>query len=241
MTMQDIDSSDAAPDVRSRILVAASRLIAEGGSEAATTRAVAASAGVQAPTIYRFFGDKRGLLSAVAEHELARYVAHKGSQAPHPDPVEDLRLGWDAHLAFCLANPGLFAILVGDTVETGASAAALRGQEVLRRRIQRIAQSGRLTTSEDRALAAVHSAATGAVLALLQQPEAERDAGLSSFARDMVIAAISRTSGTPAPEDARRPQSAAAELRTALDAISVLSDGERHLLGELLDRIATAE
>lgn len=87
----------------------------------------------------------------------------------------------------------------------------------------------------------MHSAATGAVLALLQLPEAERESGLSSFVLDMVIAAISRTPGTSAPEDARRPQSAAAELRTALDAISVLSGGERHLLGELLDRIAAAE
>jgi AcrR family transcriptional regulator len=243
MTEQDTSLEDESEvqDARGRILAAASRLIAEGGSEAATTRAVAAAAGVQAPTIYRFFGGKRGLLSAVAEQELARYVARKDSQPPHPDPVEDLRQGWDAHVAFCLANPGLFAILIGEVGEAGESAAAAWGRQVLRRRIRRIAQSGRLTTSEERALAAVQSAATGTVLTLYQLPASARDAGLSSFTRDMVITAIARTEDGPPQDDARRPQSAAAELRTALDGIAILSAGERHLLGELLDRIARAE
>lgn len=242
MTMEDISSEEGrkSVDARARILDAASRLIAEGGGEAATTRAVAAAAGVQAPTIYRFFGDKRGLLSAVAEHELTHYVAQKDSQAPHPDPVEDLRLGWDAHVAFCLSNPGLFDILIGNAVETGSSAATAWGRQVLRRRIRRIAQSGRLTTSEERALGAVQSAATGTILTLLQMPESERDVGLSSFTRDTIIAALTRVPAAHALAEERRPQSAAAELRTSLDGIVVLSGGERHLLGELLDRIAAA-
>jgi AcrR family transcriptional regulator len=246
MTEDDISfgGDGEALDARGRILAATARLIAEAGNEAATTRAIAAAAGVQAPTIYRLFGDKRGLLSAVAEQELARYVAGKDRQAPHPDPVEDLRQGWDAHVAFCLANPGLFAILVGGVGEVGAageSAAATWGRQVLRRRIRRIAQAGRLTTSEARALAAVQSAATGTVLTLSRMPDGARDAGLSSFARDMVITAIARAADGPPTSHARRPQAAAAELRTALDGLSTLSAGERHLLGELLDRIATTE
>ena len=43
---------------RARIVVAALQLIDEGGVAALTTRAVAQAAGVQAPTIYRLFGDK---------------------------------------------------------------------------------------------------------------------------------------------------------------------------------------
>jgi AcrR family transcriptional regulator len=240
MTANDIDHSAEVSDMRGRILAAASRLIAEGGGEAATTRAVAAAAGVQAPTIYRCFGDKRGLLSATAEYELARYVAGKENHAPHPDPVEQLRQGWDAHVAFCLSNPGLFAILIGDAIGSGGSAAAAWGREVLRRTIRRIAQSGRLTTSEDRALALVHSTATGVVLTLLQQPETARDPGMSAFARDTAIGAITRAADDGSSAGERRPQSAAAELRTALDGVAGLSNGERQLLGELLDRIAAA-
>ena len=103
-----------ADDARARIIAAAAGLIAAGGRDAATTRAVAAAAAVQAPTIYRLFGDKRGLLDAVAEHGLAAYVAGKSVREPHPDPVQDLRDGWDMHVAFGLAHPGLFAIMSGD-------------------------------------------------------------------------------------------------------------------------------
>jgi AcrR family transcriptional regulator len=61
-------------EVRARILAAAAALIADGGRDALTTRAVSAAAGVQAPTIYRLFGDKSGLLDAVAELGFAAYL-----------------------------------------------------------------------------------------------------------------------------------------------------------------------
>ena len=50
-TLDDMEAEP--PAMRERILEAAHRLIATGGKEAATTRAVAAAASVQAPTIYR--------------------------------------------------------------------------------------------------------------------------------------------------------------------------------------------
>lgn len=100
--------------VRVRILEAASALIATGGRDAATTRRVAVAAGVQAPTIYRLFGDKEGLLDAVAEHGLGVYVAAKGALQPNPDPVQELREGWDTHVAFGLAHPALFSIMSGN-------------------------------------------------------------------------------------------------------------------------------
>ena len=49
-----------------RMLRAAADLLQTGGIEAVSTRAVAAAAGVQPPTIYRQFGDKDGLLDALA-------------------------------------------------------------------------------------------------------------------------------------------------------------------------------
>ncbi len=233
-------SEDAAADgdVRSRILSAASRLIAEGGREAATTRAVATAAGVQPPTIYRLFGDKQGLLEAVAEHDLAAYVAAKARRTPNPNPIEDLREGWDAHIAFSLSNPGLFAILAGDPQSKEASPSAKAGRETLRRRMRRLASAGLLKTSEDRATDLWHAAGTGLVFALLSQPEATRDPGLSAFTRETILAAIAAGVETRAE---RRPQSAAAELRASLDSIGGLSAGERLLLEELLDRIARSE
>ena len=66
---------------RQRIIEAAADLLAHEGREALTTRAVAAAAGVQPPTIYRLFGDKDGLLDAVIEHGYATFLAAKHADA----------------------------------------------------------------------------------------------------------------------------------------------------------------
>ena len=99
---------------RERILQAAARLLAEGGREAVSTRAVSRAAGVQAPTIYRQFGDMQGLLDAVASHGYATYLASKRERATHHDPVEDLRRGWNLHIDFGLANPALYILMYGN-------------------------------------------------------------------------------------------------------------------------------
>ena len=119
-------------DSRDVIIDAATQLIASGGRDAATTRAVAKAAGVQAPTIYRMFGDKDGLLDAVAEQGFAEYVAQKARKKPHADPVQDLRDGWDTHVTFSLANPGLFAIMTGDSHLRRGSSAFASGIDVLK-------------------------------------------------------------------------------------------------------------
>ncbi len=230
---------EAAPtdEVRTRILAAAAELIAAGGRDAATTRAVAAAAGVQAPTIYRLFGDKRGLLDAVAEQGIAAYIAEKTSRLPHPDPVQELRNSWDLHIAFGLAHPGLIAIMSGDPRPRALTPTAAAGLDVLRRRMRDVALAGRLRMSEARAIALFRSMATGTLLTLLEQTEAQRDPGLSDAAREAAVAAIT---GEAISSTERGPRGAATALLASLDKISVLSGGERHLLEELLNRIANA-
>lgn len=232
------DDLGRAADVRTRIVVAAAALMASGGRDAATTRAVAVAAGVQAPTIYRLFGDKRGLLDAVAEHGLATYVGSKATREQHPDPVQELRAGWDMHVEFGLANPGLFAIMAGDPQPRAPSPAAAAGLSILRRRVRNIALAGRLRVSETRAIALLQSVGTGTVLYLLGQPEAYRDPGLSEAAREAVIAAIT---GEAVDATGTGPSGAAAALHASLDRTCVLTEGERHLMKELLHRIADGD
>jgi len=233
---QPITDDAAGDDVRARIVAAAAGLIAAGGRDAATTRAVAAAARVQAPTIYRLFGDKRGLLDAVAEYEMAAYIARKAARAPHPDPLQDLRDGWDQHIAFGLAHPGLFAIMSGGPSPGPPSPAVAAGLGVLQRRVHKLALAGRLRVSEARAVALLHAVGTGTLLALIDQPEADRDPGLSAAAREAVLAAITGAATHAEPG----PRGAAAALRASLDRTSALTRGERELLAELLDRIADA-
>ncbi len=229
------EESGQADETRTRIVAAAAALIEAGGTDAATTRAVAAAAGVQAPTIYRLFGDKRGLLDAVAEFEIARYIAEKAARAPHADPVQDLRDGWATHIAFGLAHPGLFALMSGGPSQGPPSAAVAAGLEVLRRRVRRVALAGRLRVSEQRAIDLLHAVGTGTVSTLLAQPAARRDAGLSQTAFEAVLAAITSAAVVQAQPGA---SGAAMALRASLARTSVLTAGERHLLEELLDRIA---
>lgn len=225
-------------DVRARIVSATAGLIASGGRDAATTRAIAAAAAVQAPTIYRLFGDKRGLLDAVAENVFATYVADKSVRQPHPDPIQDLRDGWDMHVAFGLAHPEIFAIISSDPHPRSPAPAVAAGLKVLQRRIRAIALAGRLRISEARAVALLQAVGTGTVLTLLGQPEETRDFGLSEIAREAVVDTIT---GAPSASEHMGATGAAVALHASLDSTSVLTDGERHLLGELLKRIADGD
>jgi len=227
--------SAGADTTRDRIIEAASGLLAGGGREAMSTRAVSATAGVQPPTIYRLFGDKQGLLDAVTTHGFTTYLNSKTDVEPGADPVEDLRTGWDLHVAFGLANPALYALMYGDPRPGASPPAAVAAAEILGRHIRRIAEAGRLRVGEARAARLVHAAGCGTTLTLIAMPEDRRDPALSAMARDTVIAAI--TTGNPASA-ASGPVGAAVALRAALPQIAALTAHERGLLQEWLDRIA---
>ncbi|WP_433473768.1 TetR/AcrR family transcriptional regulator [Spirillospora sp. CA-142024] len=231
--MEVADSPGDGP--RERILAATAELLASGGREAVSTRAVSAAAGVQAPTIYRLFGDKRGLLDAVAAEGFAAYLNDKTGVEPTADPVEDLRTGWDMHIEFGLANPALY-LLMNEPRPGAVPPAAAAGIEILAGHIRRIAAAGRLRVGEERAVRLVHAAGSGTVITLIAMPAGERDHALSVLAREAIIAAI--TTGAPATASPG-PSGAATALRAALPQTTALTTGEQTLLREWLDRITT--
>ncbi|MCD2192358.1 TetR/AcrR family transcriptional regulator [Actinomycetospora endophytica] len=221
---------------RPRIVDAAARLLEDGGSEAVSTRAVSAAAGVQAPTIYRLFGDKQGLLDAVVSHGFETYLAEKMVREESDDPVADLRAGWDLHIGLALERPALYTLMYARPDGAGYSPAARAAFAVLAALVRRIAVAGRLRVAEGRAVGLVHSTGTGTALSLIAVPPGKRDPGLSDAAREAVIAAIT-TDAPAAPEPG--PLAAAISLRAALDQVDVLTDAERALLAEWLDKVAS--
>jgi AcrR family transcriptional regulator len=231
--MSNLTGDADTPDVQARILEAASRLISPGGVAALTTRAVAAAAAVQAPTLYRLFGDKRGLLDAVAERGLADFVATKAGADRHPDPVEDLRRAWAEYIAFGMENPAVFAIMNEIGRPGPPSPAMLAGMAVLRERVARIARAGRLRVPEERAVRLIHAAGIGTIATLLATPEDDRDPELAALALDALISvlvgAVAKDTVAPA---------FAIGLRAHLETATVLSPGEHLLMRELLDRLA---
>jgi len=236
MTKDSIDKERrASQQLRARILSATAQLIASQGVDGATTRAVAAAAGVQAPTIYRLFGDKQALLAAVASDAIAEYVASKAHREVLDDPVEELRKSWHLHVAFCLENPHLFAIMEMDPQSSPAAESVSAGLTVLRKKIHEIARKGRLCVAEERAVTMVRAAGVGTVMTLLGQEPDRRDKELPSASLEAVISSI--TIGKKLKKD-DRPATHAIALSAALDSALHLSLGERQLMRELLARIA---
>jgi AcrR family transcriptional regulator len=225
-------------ETRSVIIAAATGLLRTGGVQAVTTRAVAEAAGVPAPTIFRQFGDKAGLLDAVAEQVMADYVADKAVLAAGEDgdPVADLRAAWDHHVDFGLANPDLFALLSVPT-RRPRSAAADVGIDVLTARVTRLATAGRLRVPVARAVALIHAAGTGVVLALAGQPVDARDTGLAEASFDAVLGAILAATPVPAAGDVT---ALAVTFAAAVPDLPGLTAAEGSLLREWLDRVVAA-
>jgi len=232
--MSQMRSATRRDDARSVIVAAAARILREDGAHAVTTRAVAQAAGVQAPAIYRFFGDKDGLIDAVAEHVMATYTADKASAAERlgSDPVAELRQAWDAHIQFGLANAELY-VLLNTPGRRARSPATTAGIAVLRARLQRLAAAGLLRVDEQRALDVIHAAGAGTVLALLSAPAHERDLGLSVAMLDAVTTAILTT--TPATPDPAVNAVAITFMTVLLD-LPALTDAERTLMAEWITR-----
>lgn len=234
--------NDAATQVRNRIMRATAELLAQGGREAASTRAVSAAAGVQAPAIYRQFGDMQGLLDVVAHETFAQYVLERATQAVSEDPLDDLRRGWDINVAFGLANPAVYAVLHSGQKAPEVTSTSQEGYAILHALVNRVAQSGRLRVSVPHAVQMIAAAGKGVTLTLIGLPAERRDLQLSISMREAVLSAI-----VSAPASSHtlititgteRVAARAIALHAVLDeAPEVLSEAERQLMGEWLERL----
>lgn len=226
------------PDTRQRIVDAAARLLADGGRDAVTTRAVSAAAGVQPPTIYRLFGDMQGLLEALAAHGFDTYLEQKVSRVPIDDPVDDLREGWNRHVEFGVSNPELYALMYGSPRADRPFEAAAKAAELLRELVERIAVAGRLRLDVEAAAEMLHAAGTGVTLSLIATPPDQRDPELSERIREAMLAAVTVEPRKRAGGRQPTVASHAVALKAALPKLEdTLSAGERGLLAEWLDRI----
>ncbi|MGX1273744.1 TetR/AcrR family transcriptional regulator [Streptomyces phaeoluteigriseus] len=93
--------ADAARN-RARLLDAAARLVAEHGAAGVTMEAVAAAANVGKGTVFRRFGDRTGLLTALLDHSernfQAAFLGGPPPLGPGPGPAERLRAFGVAYL-----------------------------------------------------------------------------------------------------------------------------------------------
>ncbi|MDQ3689551.1 MAG: TetR/AcrR family transcriptional regulator [Chloroflexota bacterium] len=222
---------------RYRILDAAHTLLLQGGKDAMSTRAVCAVAGVQAPTIYRIFGDKQGLLNAVTSESLSAYLRAKTVDAPAGDPVDALRRGWDIHVEFGLSHPAVYVAIWGDPNPEEKVPAAQAASAVLLEMVQRIAESGRLAVPAERAAQVVQAAGRGITLTLIGLSPDRRDMSLSKLAREAVLNAIIAPDGAQTSSGDHSVQ-AAITLMAHLDELPSFTHGEKTLFHEWLARVS---
>ena len=205
---------------RDRLLAAAGELLTE--SPEVSTRAICERAGVQAPTLYHYFGNKQGLIAAVVE---TRFAEHMAAVAPDDDPVTALHSSWDHHVRFGLANPNHYAL---------TSTLMPVAEKLLTGHLNEIARHGRLRTAPEVAARQLVAANAGATLSLLA---GHQDTAWSDQLRDTLVGAV--------VTDAAQARATGGLAAMAVGFLAALdaepggfTAGERALLREWLHRAA---
>ncbi|MFF2125713.1 TetR/AcrR family transcriptional regulator [Streptomyces olivochromogenes] len=181
--------STSVSSTKARILEVAAELVANSPDGDVSTRAVCEAAGVGAPALYRHFGDKEGLLSAVVDHGYETYLTTKRNRRPGTDPIQDLRDGWDTHTDFALLNPNLYRLMNSPAMRT-PPAAALESHRILTADLRRAAEQGKLRLAPELAAQMIMSANVGVSLMLVSRPTTFTDETLSRRIRDAVHAVV---------------------------------------------------
>jgi AcrR family transcriptional regulator len=222
---------------RSRILDVTESLLKSIGRDAIAIRAVADEANVQLPTIYRLFGDKVGLLDAVAERGFTRYMAIDPEQRESLEPIEQLRYGWDIHVRFGLENPELYGLMYAESHSRKVTPAAQIALDGLNALIGRLAAAGCLKVSQEEATFVAFGSASGAVLSTYFLPKSLHNPAYFENIRESTIASITTETNS---HDTEPIVNAAITLGSNLDRLKVLSPNEQNLLHEWLNRILTS-
>ncbi|MFD4369360.1 TetR/AcrR family transcriptional regulator [Rhodococcus sp. NPDC058521] len=223
-------------DTRSVILDRAVELLAASESGDVSTRAVCEAAGVGQPVLYRLFGDKDGLLAAVADRVWGEYLDSKRSAVPSDDPLMDLRDGWDNHTMFALSHPHAYRLVFASS-SSSRPAAANEAMGLLQSILGRLAAQGRLRMDPADAARVVMAANSGIALALILRPEQYPDISLSVSVREATVRAILADTAVTEPDPAQAQRTAATTLIAGLQDSTVFTPGESVLLSEWLYRI----
>ncbi len=142
-------------NLREALIAAAREVIANGGPQSLSLRAVARRAGVSTAAPYRHFSSRNGLLAAVAQEGFETLSGEiRAATGAHPDdPVARLREAGVAYVCFANRNPAHYQVmftagLVDATEEPAYRAAAAGAFGLLLEAIEEC-QTAKLIRDED--------------------------------------------------------------------------------------------
>ncbi len=132
-------------DAQRAILDATETLLVEEGYDAFSMRRLASVCGYTAPTIYHYFGDKRGLIDALLDERVRRLLARLRRVKRSSDPVETLRAMAEAFVRFGLQNPTHYRLLTAPRPDDSPPpATAEEARAAFEQPIVELEQAGRL-------------------------------------------------------------------------------------------------
>lgn len=176
--------------IREDILKAAGTLLEQHGLEATSTRAICEAAGVTAPTLYHYFGDKEGVLAAVVAQGFEQFLAEKRATLYSHDPVENLRRGWDTYVAFGVEHPALYALIFSQAERLEWPEASKEGYGMLLRLMGEVQLAGRLRVDLPLAAQMYWSAVHGVTSLLVARPNFAWQRKLSEQMRETMLAVL---------------------------------------------------
>lgn len=161
--------------LRTEILGATKRLLAEKGSEeAVSVRDVADAVGVTPPSVYLHFADKQALIEAVCEDVFTALDERMELAAVDAaDPLEGLHARGSAYVRFALENAEQYRIVMMQRPRESLSATATPGFDHLVGAVRDCMQAGIFDATEDPALVALTlwSAVHGVASLLIAKPD----------------------------------------------------------------------
>jgi AcrR family transcriptional regulator len=134
---------------RERLRTAAERLVADGGPDALSVRAVADAAGTTTRAVYSLFGSKDGLVAALAQTAFEFLYDHIDELPETDDPAADVvAIGTQVVRRLVQDHPALYRIafqrIAGLHAEPGLVAARERAWVQLQDRVARLGDVGLL-------------------------------------------------------------------------------------------------
>jgi AcrR family transcriptional regulator len=230
-----------AVDTKNRILEATAELLSRSADGEISTRAICAAAGTSAPTLYRLFGDKQGLLTAAVDFGYRKYTAGHSAVWQSADPVDDLYALWDSQIRFAQQRPQYFRLIWSAPFDPPTEAAR-EAHGALEHVLDRCESAEKLRTPPLPAAEMIMAANTGVGLSLALRPALFPDPSVSTRVRDAVFTAVLHELPTeiadlvqPGPQQ-EAIASTAAQLKRRPPA--ELTSTENALLLEWLGRIS---
>lgn len=186
-------------NARDTLILAALKVLEEGGEATFSTRAVLSIANLTAPTLYHHFGNADGLLSAAMTEAFEQFLKRKHAAEQGGDPLEDLANGWNDYVLFAAERPRLYAAMLGRVLAGADIPAARQGFELLRSQLRKLEAEGRLAgdveSAADRMWASVNSASLLFVTANLRGSKGPSGQVLESIRANALKAIIRPVTG----------------------------------------------